>query len=458
MPLPQSPLSNNSLPQPEDDVTKQARSSLDEALAKLDACVHCGLCLPACPTYEVTGSEAESPRGRLYLMKGYLSGEDTRFTADNIAPHIDQCLGCQACETVCPSGVDYHTILGETRQRLNEQPVGIKATLQRWVKRLALRYVLPNNILLAIATAGLAGLQKLGVFTLLSSPANPSQQLRRLAMLAPELSMWRGEALKTGRVFSPKQANGQTVTLFLGCVMNHWFGRIQQATVKALCAQGYKVVIPHQQTCCGALAHHGGHLDIAKPLASQNLNAFNQQTGAITDKPVAIVVNSAGCGSTLQTAPSLADNNTAWPAPVMDVMALLAKTPLREGGKVQSLRVAYHAACHLHHAQKIQQQPVNVLAQLAGVTLIPLENASQCCGSAGVYNAEHPELADEVLALKMATIYDVDADLLVSGNPGCLLQLAYGLKKDNSGMHLAHPVELVAGQYGDEVIARIERY
>lgn len=446
---------------PQTKHTPVPESPLETTLAKLDACVHCGLCLPACPTYAVTGSEAESPRGRLYLMKGYLAngGNESAnaYTADAIAPHIDQCLGCQACETVCPSGVDYHTVLEATRQALNaEQSFSIWKRNQRWFKRWALQHLLPNPWLLESLTASLLLLQRLGLFRLAGSQFNPIAKLRRLAQLAPDLPAWAGEALKPGQIFRPKHPNGKAVNLFSGCVMNAWFGRIQTATVKALCAQGYTVVIPPEQTCCGALAHHSGHLDIAQPLAEKNLAAFQQTT--VNNQPiVATVVNSAGCGSTLQAAPHIAGHHDLWPVPVMDVMAFLAQQPLREGSWVETQRVAYHAACHLHHAQKIQIEPVEVLGSIPGVTLVPLQDTSQCCGSAGTYNAEHPELADEILALKMATINTIDADVLVSGNPGCLLQLAYGLKQANNPMPLAHPVEIIASHYDADVVKSVDQ-
>lgn len=430
------------------------KTTTDHQLAALDACIHCGLCLPACPTYRVTGSEAESPRGRLYLMKGMLQG-DERMTPDAIAPHIDQCLGCMACQTACPSGVEYGALLDTTRQTLLNQTPCYK----RWFRRMLYQHVLPNRALLRLGTTALNTAEKVGLFWLGQSWLNPIKLLRRLAAMQPKVAnlsagvsgnpSWHAyqQALSMGGVITPKEKlvrDCPVVGLFAGCVMDAWFARVHAATITALVANGYAVWVPKAQTCCGALAHHAGETDIAHALESKNDQVFSRYSNL-----KAVVVNSAGCGSSM----------AQWNVPTIDIMALLDEFPLNNAlsslakSDGSLLRVAYHAACHLHHAQGVQQAPLNILSQLPGVAQVALNDADLCCGSAGVYNVAHPQLADAILAEKLATLNPEDVDVLVTGNPGCLLQWQAGLRAKGINLSVHHPIELLAKAYGDVAMA-----
>ncbi len=427
-------------------------TTIAEQLSALDSCIHCGLCLPACPTYRVTGSEAESPRGRLYLMKGMLEG-DERMTPEAIQPHIDQCLGCVACQTACPSGVEYGSLLETTRKTLLDTDASFGFKLKRWFRRTMYRWVLPNRGLVRAGTATLKLAETMGLFKLASSGLNPVPALRRLARMQPNIaalhatveknSAWQAyqQALNTGGIITRRGAAPSDlpmVALFAGCVMDAWFARVHAASITALVANGYAVWVPNSQTCCGALAHHAGEMDIAHTLEARNTHIFN------TKNLTAVVVNAAGCGSTMAN----------WQVPTTDILALLAKQPLtpmessHQPSNKKPLRVAYHAACHLHHAQGVQQQPYTVLEQLPNVAMVPLKDADLCCGSAGVYNVANPALADAILSEKLATLNPADVDVLATANPGCVLQWQAGLKAKGVDFPVVHPVELLAQGYG----------
>jgi glycolate oxidase iron-sulfur subunit len=415
-----------------------------EGAAKLDAdllkaCIHCGMCLPACPTYRVTGSEAESPRGRLYLMRGWLEGEIT--DPEQIRPHIDQCLGCQACQTACPSGVQYGSLLFQTREALApHQP-----KLKRWVKRFVFRSVLTNQNLLQTLGGFLrvyqqSGLQQLvrGLGLLKAVPALADQEA-----LLPQLPARR--ALHAGMSFG--NMDNPRVALVTGCVMDVFYNPVHWATIQVLVANGYYVTVP-EQTCCGALAHHAGESDIAQTQARQNLTAL------MKGDPDWVVINSAGCGATLKEYHHLLADDPVYrkraqefAAKVVDVMELLAKKPLAPiKGRLEQT-VTYHAACHLRHAQGITDIPTQLLAQIPGLTLVPLKDAEACCGSAGIYNIEQPQLSQEILAQKMGHLKATDAAVVVTGNPGCLLQLEAGVRQTGLKMQVKHPIELLAEAY-----------
>lgn len=425
--------------------TSGPESNLETPLGKLKACIHCGFCLPACPTYRVTGSEAESPRGRLYLMKGLLDAtlpEDQRFTAEQIAPHLDQCLGCMACQTACPSGVDYAHLLTQTRQILNQKQGG----LSRRLKRLVFQYILPNHALLLFFGFWLRLYQNSGLQQVLRK----SGLLKLIPALAYQESLLptipKRRLLTAGLSFG--NPDGERVALLTGCVMDVFYNPVHWATIEVLAANGYYIMIP-EQTCCGALAHHGGEADIATHLARQNVRSI------LGSNPDWIVTNSAGCGSTLKEYteilrddPLLAQKAQIFSEISIDIMALLAKTPLKSFRRELHRTVAYHAACHLHHAQRVQIEPEQVLSQIPGLTLVPLTEASMCCGSAGIYNLEHPDLSMDILAEKTRHLLATGADTVVTGNPGCLLQIQKGLQETGStGIKLCHPVELLAEAY-----------
>ncbi|MBK8190998.1 MAG: 4Fe-4S dicluster domain-containing protein [Vampirovibrionales bacterium] len=421
--------------------------ALSASLQKLDACIHCGFCLPACPTYAATGSEAESPRGRLYLMRDWLGAtpdKPARFSTHQVGAHLDACLGCLACQTACPSGVEYGALLHTARQRLaDERPM----TWSRRLKRFAMRRLLPAPGAMTALRRAVRLYQASGAQTLLRKTRvlSVTPALANAEALLPPVP--RHEALRAGATFGP--ATGERVILPTGCVMDAFYNPAHWATIRVLSACGFCVTIP-PAGCCGALADHSGEDDIADERALATMREI------LTLNPRWIALNSAGCGSTMQGYGHRFADNAAWAARAahfsaltIDIMALLndhARPALTAAmTQVVPRRVAYHAACHLHHGQGVQRQPLDLLALVPGLTLIPLTDAAACCGSAGVYNLENPQLAEDILAEKIARIVDSGADAIAAGNPGCLLQIAKGLRDAGRGdIQTLHPVEILA--------------
>ncbi len=418
------------------------REPLQVDLEKLNACIHCGMCLPVCPTYRVTGSEAESPRGRLYLIKKTLQKELDAPAA--LTRHLDHCLACHACETACPSGVQYGDLLFSAREQLIESDTSFK----RRLKRFAFEHILPNHALLSFGALLLKAYQLTGLQALVRNTG----LLKKYPHLEAQERLLEGirfaKPLNPGMTFGP--ITGERVSLLTGCVMDVLMRPVHWATIHVLVANGYHVTIP-EQTCCGALAHHAGETDITRSLAELNIEHV------LKSNPKWIVLNSAGCGSTLQDYHRLLPEYPKaieFSNKIIDVMALLAKKPLVPMTHPQHHVVSYHAACHLVHVQKIRDQIPAVLSQIPGLTLVALPEAEMCCGSAGIYNIEQPVLADEILEMKMASIQAViqsnQVDWLVTGNPGCLMQLQKGLKRAGLQTKLTHPVVLLARAYGWE--------
>lgn len=413
-------------------------------LDKLKACIHCGICLPACPTYQVTGSEAESPRGRLYLMKKMLEGQ---LQPEAVQPHLDQCLACHGCETVCPSAVQYGAILLSTREDLAQR----NTSRIRKMKRFIFQKILPNHRLLAWGGKLLRLYQKSGiqmVIRKLGLLRKISPDLAHQENLLPEIPTRK--ALKPGMGFG--DPTGEVVALLTGCVMDIFYNPVHWETIEVLVANGYWVTIP-EQGCCGALAHHAGETDITRTLAKDVI----QKT--LTVNPRWIVVNSAGCGSSLKEYGHLlasdsmvADQAREFSGKVVDVLELLGKKPLAPF-KNYALheKITYHAACHLYHVQRVKQEPLEILSQIPGVELVPLTNMEACCGSAGIYNVEHPELSGEILETKMshlkAACEQGGASTVTTGNPGCLLQLGKGIQDSKLPMKVRHPISILAEAY-----------
>ena len=418
-------------------------SKLEFDMDKLNACIHCGFCLSVCPTYRVTGSEAESPRGRLYLMRGFSQGK--LDTTEQLTKHLDPCLACHACETACPSGVEYGHLLLETREKLAQQ----NNSLGRFVRRFAFNYILPNKALLHVMASAIRLYQAMGIDRLIqkSGLLAPWPSLVAMVDLLPKLS--KEKRLYTGMSFG--NPSGKRVALLTGCVMDAFQTSVHWATARVLAANGYYVTIP-PQGCCGALAHHAGETDITRKLAKQNILWIREQN------PDYIVVNSAGCGSTLKEYDQLlkddivyADKAKWFSNKIVDVMELLAEKPLAKFSRTLDATVTYHAACHLHHVQGVKTQTQSLLEQVPGLKLVPLTEYDICCGSAGIYNIQHPELADEILDVKMKHIKEAyeasGAEAVVTGNPGCMMQIAKGMRGNGLPMRVAHPVEYLAQAY-----------
>ncbi|HKV72088.1 MAG TPA: heterodisulfide reductase-related iron-sulfur binding cluster [Gemmatimonadales bacterium] len=407
--------------------------------AALDPCVHCGFCLQACPTFLVTGDEADGPRGRIELMRSLERG---LIAADDpgLQLHLDRCLGCRGCEPVCPSGVGYGRGLEAARERIAElRPLPLVARLALWflttpgVSRLV--YAAARLFRTTGIPRRLAGTGRIGF---------------AMGMLAATEGDW-GLGIRDS--YHPNQSsipNPQSpVMLFTGCVMDGLFSHVHAATTRTLGVNGYRVTAPARQVCCGALHAHAGMIEAARELARRNLEAFGDG-----DEPIA--VNSAGCGALLKDYGHLLPGDPAasrFAARVRDVTELLADAgpvPARHPG----VRVAYDPPCHLLHAQRIADAPLKVFRSIEGLTLVPVPDSEKCCGSAGLYTVVEPGLSQSVLAGKAAAITNADPDLVVTGNPGCIMQIGAGLAAGPRPIPVRHPVEVLdqayahAGRYG----------
>jgi glycolate oxidase iron-sulfur subunit len=400
-------------------------------------CVHCGFCLPSCPTYVLWGEEMDSPRGRIHLMEQGLGGEPL---TDSMVGHIDACLGCMACVTACPSGVQYDRLIEATRaqvERRHRRPVSdrlLRATifsLFPYPRRLrALR-----GPLAAYRRSGLQRLvQRSGVIARLS----PS--LAAMEALAPPVR-------RAPRLPERVPARGQrraVVGLLTGCVQREFFPRVNAATARVLAMEGCDVVIPRDQGCCGALSVHNGREAEAMAFARSLIDSF---TAARVEH---VVVNSAGCGSSMKEYadlladdPAYADRSADFAGSVRDVAEILAELGPVAPRHPLPMTVAYHDACHLAHAQGIRAQPRALLADVPGLELREVADGEICCGSAGIYNLLNPVAATELGDLKARRILDTGAEVLVSANPGCLMQIAASVARAGSRVELAHTVEVL---------------
>ena len=408
----------------------------------LMACVHCGLCLPACPTYLETGSEADSPRGRLVLMRklheGALSPSDVDVTR-----HLDLCLGCRACETACPSGVPYGRILETAREQINGARVRPRpAALSRWALLETLTHPAAMTAALRAARIATGGDVPAPAVRLLSGdPAAAGQRVCLPEMLSPPLPP--AITLAVG-------AKRARVGVLTGCAMKVLFGDVNLDTVRVLAANGCEVLVNRRQGCCGALHAHNGSLAEAKSLARGLINAFSPFDGLD-----AIIVNSAGCGSLMKEYGSLLADDidyalkaAQFAAKVRDVSEWLGElgwvAPLKAplGAPVT---MTYHDACHLAHGQQIREAPRALLSRLPNVKWVALVESEVCCGSAGIYNLTEPEMARRLRERKLENILLTGATVLATGNPGCLAWISAGLKERGMPeIRVAHPVTLLA--------------
>jgi glycolate oxidase iron-sulfur subunit len=410
----------------------------DESKAPLYLdCIHCGLCLSSCPTYRVLGSEMDSPRGRIYLMRAFDEGR-AKIT-DSFVEHMFRCLDCRACETACPSGVHFGHMMEEMRGTITEQRPA------HWITRLVLRHIFPYPWRFHLASRMLQLYRAIGVQSVVRSTGLLKRIAPRMAAaeaLMPDLEMQRGVPLN-----AHYRAEGEkrgTVAFFTGCVMNSMMGAINRASVNLLTAAGYDVVVPPAQICCGALANHAGLRDTAKDMARKNIVAFP------AGKLDGIIINAAGCGAMLKEYPVLIDGAGEFSSKVKDITEFLVSTRIFERlKKPLTRRVGYDDPCHLIHGQGIKLEPRKLLEAIPGIQLIEVEGADQCCGSAGIYNITQNELSMEILNRKMEKIQKANIEVLATGNPGCMFQFRYGAKKFGMNLEVVHPVELLARSLGD---------
>ena len=416
---------------------------LGQQRAGLDACVHCGFCLQACPTYLTLEDENDSPRGRIVLMRSAYEGS-LDVASESVTTHIDRCLGCRACETACPSGVPYGHLLEATRAT-----IAARRPLPR-VARVILA-TFENPLLLRLAMLGGRVLRATGIARLLSRL--PGRIGFAMAMLHSTRRA-HGYNQAYSLVGNTKRETRGSVALLTGCVMEGLFWRTNRATMSTLGVNGYEIVPAEGQRCCGALHAHAGDADGARRLARQNIAAF-ERSGADF-----VCVNAAGCGAAMKEYGQLLGDDPAWreraaavAAKVRDISALLAAAGPRPGGTIAA-RVAYDAPCHLLHAQRVSTPPLAVLRAIPGLQLVPLAESEVCCGSAGIYNLVEPETSDLVLKRKLANIEAAAPGAVATGNPGCLMQIGAGLLRTGSKVSVVHPVDLLDESYAAAAVER----
>jgi glycolate oxidase iron-sulfur subunit len=412
----------------------------------LQQCIHCGMCLPTCPTYDATKHETSSPRGRIALMRAVADG---RLAANSpqFADEMYFCLGCLACETACPAGVNYAEMIEYARAEVESS--GAKASAKRnFIRAFALRWLFakPGRLRFVARLIRLdqtAGLSK-AISTILP------KHLRELYALQPRICDRFSFDLIREHEDSPPNAPRYHVGLLTGCVQDVAYADVNRDTVDVLLANGCEVFTPRTQVCCGSLMGHNGELELAENLARQNLDAFPLQD---LD---AIIVNSAGCGSFMKRYGDLLPDDPRarlWDEKVHDIHEWLVKIGIRtpRQGTRSTIRVAYHEACHLVHGQKISQQPRELLRAIPGVELVELPEATWCCGSAGIYNITQPEMSMALLERKMKHIAATGAQVVATGNPGCIGQIRYGAKKLGVNIEVVHPITLLARAYRHEL-------
>ena len=405
------------------------------------ACVHCGFCLPTCPTFAVLGVEMDSPRGRIRLMKTVW---DRRLGADSpgLEDHIAKCLDCRACETACPSGVEYGKLVeGARSQIVVARP---RSPIERLIRTAAFEWLLPHRRALgAFAKLSLLAKRLRMGWLLRASGLGVGRRLADLLDLVPERA--RGTRPLSAAAVGERRGR---VAVLEGCVMGSVFGDTDAATARVLARNGVEVAAVPTQTCCGALHSHAGERELARDLARRNIDAFER---AGVD---AIVVNAAGCGAAMKEYGWLLKDDPAWSARaaefarrVKDATEYLGDLGLREAPGRLDGRVTWDDPCHLLHGQKIRQQPRALLAAIPGLEVVPLEEADWCCGSAGTYNVTQPDLARAILDRKIANVLRTGAKTVVTANPGCLMQIESGLRRAGSDVRVVHLIDLLDEAY-----------
>ncbi|HZY72323.1 MAG TPA: heterodisulfide reductase-related iron-sulfur binding cluster [Edaphobacter sp.] len=409
-------------------------------------CVHCGLCTSSCPTYVELGDENDSPRGRIYLMRAVTDG---RIELDDaVQKHLDLCLDCRACESACPSGVQYGKLIEPFR--LHMQKIGVKQETLTWLQRFLLYNFTPyaGRMRLALAPARLAqwtGLEalfeKLGLFGLMP------KSLREMHAMVPPLKPHYGSLPEMLPAEGPRRAK---VALFTGCAADAFFPQTNLATARVLQKNGCDVWIPRRQVCCGALHYHAAHEEPAKKFAAENCDTF--LAGDID----AIIVNAAGCGAMLKEYGHLfhgmpeQEKAALFARKVKDVSEFLIDLGPIKPTHPLKLKATYHDACHLCHGQQIRKQPRQLLELIPELQLVPLAESEICCGAAGSYNLTQPEMAERLGRRKAKNVLDTGADAVFSGNVGCLIQLGRYLRTQKPNLAIAHPIDALWASYSGE--------
>lgn len=456
-------------------------------------CIHCGFCLPTCPTYAVLGVEMDSPRGRIYQMQAVAEGR--LEVSPEFVEHMYCCLGCRACETACPSGVQFGKLIEAAREQIQmevaqtplitglgdghaqaqaelPEPQGtaqypihldegqtpaLESSSERLLRRFFFDIMLPSRFVTSLVFGGLKVYQRSGLQTLVHRTglldtinALPTPFQGKLKTPETLMPAARGDILPQPIAeYTPAQGKKRYRVGFVsGCIMDQVFRDINEASIRVLAANGCEVVTPPQQLCCGALHVHAGEAERGRELARRNIDVFEPYDCDF------IIINSAGCGSNLKEYGHLlrddalyAKRAESFSAKVKDISEFLVSIDLsREMGEVKRT-VAYHDACHLFHGQKVRQQPRDLLRAIPGMTIVPLKEAEWCCGSAGIYNITNQELASQLLDRKMKNIAATGAQVIATGNPGCMMQIAMGARERGMDLQVVHPIELLDEAY-----------
>src|SRR6202049_3024805 len=411
--------------------------------ADLDRCVHCGLCLNACPTYRELRVEMDSPRGRIYQMAQVSSG--AAVISPSYIEHIELCLACRGCETACPSGVKYGRLVEAARAEIEANIC--RPWPARWLRSVVFRNLLPSRLNLGIVGAALYLYQASGMQWLVRMLGFLPSRIREMESLAPEIEtpFFFGYY---GKILSPEGERRYRIAFLAGCIANISFARLNEATVRVLQKNGCEVSIPEMQTCCGALHVHAGLRADARKLARRNIDAL------IDGHYDAIITNAGGCGSTLKEYGELLEHDPAYAekalhfsAQVKDVSEFLASIELNPEMQALPITVTYQDSCHLAHGQKIRSAPRKLLNSVPGLQLKEMALSDLCCGSAGIYNVVHTNMALALLRKKMDSINATGAPVIVTANPGCMLQLRAGVRKFGRGQRVAHVVEILDEAY-----------
>lgn len=421
------------------------------ATRDLLSCIHCGLCLNACPTYRELGVEMDSPRGRIYQMVQVATG--LAGITPSYIEHLDLCLACRGCESACPSGVPYGRLIEAARCEIEAHVAPTRPALERFVRNFVYRRLLLSRAWLKVAGALIYLYQASGLQTIArgSGILKLFGKLGRIEHLAPvaEVPFFFD---KIGKTFPPEGPRRYRVGLLAGCIANVFSARLNEATVRVLQANGCEVLVPESQTCCGALHVHAGLKDDARALARRNIEAFLPlaDAGGLD----AIVTNGAGCGSTLKEYHELLHGDPAYAAKaarftalMKDITEFLASIELNSAmGRLDAV-VTYQDSCHLAHGQKIRQAPRQILKAIPGVQLREMPLSDLCCGSAGTYNVVHDDIADSLISRKIPLAAGTGATVIATANVGCQLQLKTGVARYGNGQRVVHVVELLDEAY-----------
>lgn len=444
-------------------------------------CIHCGFCLPTCPTYAVLGVEMDSPRGRIYQMQAVAEGK--LEISDDFVEHMYCCVGCRACETACPSGVQFGKLIEAAREQIQLETTSIAAqegpdahargeyeelvTLTTnpaksslaatLLRRFFFDVMLPSRLVLSLVFGGLKVYQRSGLQAvvrrtgLLDAINNLPTPFKGKIKIPEELmEQAKGDIIihQLPEITPALGPRRYRVGFISGCIMDQVFHDINEATIRVLAANGCEVISPLQQNCCGALHVHGGEAERGRELARHNINVFahyNVDT---------IIINSAGCGSTLKEYnhllrddPAYAERAEEFSSKVKDIHEFLASIKYNQQMGEVKRTVAYHDACHLLHGQKIKQQPRQLLKAIPGITLVNLKESDWCCGSAGIYNLTNQEMGQDLLERKMNNIKETGANTIATGNPGCMMQIALGARQRGMSMEVLHPIQLLDEAY-----------